>query len=278
MSESSGATTISTDEKHIWGSCGFAVPGTEVKVFAIDDKGDKKECPPADDIFNPKDVEQGEVCFRGRHVMMGYLANPALGAEHVAEIESKSREAIDKDGWLHSGDKGCIGKSGMLRITGRYKELIITAGGENVAPVPIEECIKQNCAAISNVMMVGDKRKYNICLVTLKAEGATGELPGTQNLAGDAAKLVSGISTTLAAKQSKEYREHISNAIKKANSNSLVCPSNASQVQKFEILVSDFSSEGGEFTPTLKLKRKFVEEKYASIIEGVYDPDEIKSL
>lgn len=69
--------------------------------------------------------------------MMGYLANPDLGAEHVAEIEKKSADAIDKEGWLHSGDKGCRDERGMFRVTGRYKELLIGAGGENIAPVPI---------------------------------------------------------------------------------------------------------------------------------------------
>ena len=95
----------------------------------------KTPCPPCQSIISPSEEEQGEICFRGRHIMMGYLANPALGEEHVAEIEKKTREAIDTNGWLHSGDKGCMDKDGMFKITGRYKELIITAGGENIAPV-----------------------------------------------------------------------------------------------------------------------------------------------
>merc|ERR1719356_2006705 len=79
---------------------------------------------------------------------------------------------------------GCMDTKGMIRITGRYKELIIGSGGENIAPVPIEDEIKKRCAAISNVMMVGDKRKFNTCLVTLKAKGATGEQPGGDELDG----------------------------------------------------------------------------------------------
>ena len=71
----------------------------------------------------------------GASCVLPQLANPALGEEHVAEIEKKTREAIDTNGWLHSGDKGCMDKDGMFKITGRYKELIITAGGENIAPV-----------------------------------------------------------------------------------------------------------------------------------------------
>merc|ERR1711920_1017095 len=116
--------------------------------------------------------------------MMGYMANPDFGQEHVEEMTAKNRSAIDKYGWLHSGDKGCIDSNGMIRITGRYKELIIGAGGENIAPVPVEENIKLQCPALSNVMMVGDNRKYNVALVTLLAEGSTGEFPGGDKLTG----------------------------------------------------------------------------------------------
>merc|ERR1719329_897857 len=93
---------------------------------------------------------------------------------------------MDEDGWLHSGDKGVISTRGMIRITGRYKELIIGAGGENIAPVPIEDNMKKLCPFISNIMMYGDKRKFNVCLITLKCVGATGDLPGSNKLDGDA--------------------------------------------------------------------------------------------
>merc|ERR1719158_2499932 len=115
---------------------------------------------------------------------MGYMANPNFGLEHIAEIEAKTAGAIDKDGWLHSGDKGCVDTMGMFKVTGRYKELIIGAGGENIAPVPVEENIKLLCPALSNVMMVGDNRKFNVALVTLQAEGSTGEFPGGDELTG----------------------------------------------------------------------------------------------
>merc|ERR1719174_778285 len=114
--------------------------------------------------------------------MMGYMANSDLGPAHVAEINKKTSEAIDADGWLHSGDKGMITVQGMVKITGRYKELIIGEGGENIAPVPIEDHVKKTCDGIAEVMMVGDKRKYNIALITLKAVGANGEVPGTDDL------------------------------------------------------------------------------------------------
>merc|ERR1719160_446021 len=101
--------------------------------------------------------------------MMGYMANPDLGPRHVAEIEKKTKETIDNEGWLHSGDQGMVTEKGMVKITGRYKELIIGSGGENIAPVPIEDHVKKMCDGICEVMMVGDKRKYNVALVTLKA-------------------------------------------------------------------------------------------------------------
>ena len=113
MSECTGAVTWSTDQTHLWGSCGFAVPGCEVKVFRVADDGSKTECPPATDIFAPTEEQQGELCYRGRNIMMGYMANPDLGQEHLDEIEKKNRSAIDEDGWLHSGDKGCVGTTGV---------------------------------------------------------------------------------------------------------------------------------------------------------------------
>merc|ERR1719158_2501342 len=129
---------------------------------------------------------------------MGYMAQPDLGLDHVAEINKKTAEAIDADGWLHSGDKGMITVKGMVKITGRYKELIIGEGGENIAPVPIEDSVKKLCDGVAEVMMIGDKRKYNVCVVTLKAVGANGEFPGPDNL--DAgAKRVNPAVTTISA-------------------------------------------------------------------------------
>merc|ERR1712087_940420 len=121
--------------------------------------------------------------------MMGYLAQQDLGDAHVREINKKTGEAIDKDGWLHSGDKGMITDVGMVKITGRYKELIIGDGGENIAPVPIEDSIKKLCDGVNEVMMIGDKRKFNVAVVTLKAIGANGEVPVTDTLDAGAARL-----------------------------------------------------------------------------------------
>ena len=126
-------------DNYFMSSTGGAVQGTEMK------------------IDNPDKEGNGEICYRGRHVFMGYFKD-----------EQATRAAIDKDGFLHSGDVGKIDKHGNLTITGRIKELIITAGGENVAPVLIEDEVKRNLKFISNCMVIGDKKKYLAILLTLK--------------------------------------------------------------------------------------------------------------
>merc|ERR1719375_2246062 len=141
------------------------------------------------------------------------MACPDLGSSHKAEIEKKTAETIDSDGWLHSGDKGMITTRGMVKITGRYKELIIGDGGENIAPVPIEDNIKKLCDGINEIMMVGDKRKYNVAIVTLKAVGANGEVPGTDNLDAAAARLNPAVTTISGAMKDEQWISAITEAI-----------------------------------------------------------------
>lgn len=269
MSECIGAMTWSVDACHVWGSCGFIMPGVELKIFKTD-TGRKVECPAAKQLMHPTEEEQGEVCFRGRNIMMGYMANPDLGPEHVDLIRKKNNAAIDEEGWMHSGDKGCVDVRGMVRITGRYKELIIGAGGENVAPVPIEDNVKSLCPGISNFMMIGNQRKYNVALVTLKAKGANGEVAGTDELADAAMKISKGIKTISGASRDEKWIKTITQAIINTNKNGSCCPSNASKIQKFTILPRDLSIEGGELTPTLKTKRAVVDSKYAPVIDLMY--------
>mmetsp|Transcript_9284 Transcript_9284/g.10748 ORF Transcript_9284/g.10748 Transcript_9284/m.10748 type:complete len:744 (+) Transcript_9284:169-2400(+) len=272
MSENTGAASWSTDECHLWGSCGYTMPGTEVKVFRQTGAtiNEKVEAPRCESKAAATEEQQGEICFRGRHVMMGYMANPRLGAAHVKEIEAKNAGTIDNEGWLHSGDKGTMTKTGMLHITGRYKEIIITAGGENVAPVPIEDSVKKLCGAVSNIIMIGDKRKFNVCLITLKAKGATGELPGGNDLDGGALLVNPDVTTVSGAMDDPTMIETIIKAIKATNADGSCCPSNASKIQKFTILPKDISVETGDLTATLKLKRSVVQEKYAKQIEAMY--------
>merc|ERR1712113_680390 len=159
----------------------------------------------------------------------------------ITEIESKNAAAIDKDGWLHSGDKGMITMQGMVKITGRYKELIISEGGENIAPIPIEDHVKKSCDGIAEIMMVGDKRKYNVALVTLKAVGANGEVPGTDDLDAGAARVNPDVKTISSAMKDQAWIDAITAAIKSANDNGKVCFNNAARVQKFTILPTNFS-------------------------------------
>lgn len=269
MSECTGAVTWSTDDAHKWGSCGWPLPSMEVKILKTE--GDKVECPRWDPTTGaPTEDQQGEVCYRGRNIMMGYMANPDLGEEHVAAIKQKNADAIDDEGWLHSGDKGVMDTDGMVKITGRYKELIIGAGGENIAPVPIEDAIKAACPAISNIMMVGDKRKFNVALVTLKAKGATGELPGGDDLDGPALELVPGVTTISAAIDNPAVAKAITDVITAINKDTKVVPSPPARIQKFTILRTDFSVATDELTPTLKLKRSVVQAKHEAQLDRMY--------
>lgn len=139
MSECAGGHAICTNEKFRLGSVGQSFPGFMTKLENIDNTG------------------EGEICMGGRHTLMGYLNEP-----------EKTKEAKDEKNWLHTGDLGRIDADGFLYITGRIKELIITAGGENIPPVNIEELVIKECPALSNAMLIGDKKKYLTMLVTLK--------------------------------------------------------------------------------------------------------------
>merc|ERR1712137_1313752 len=248
------------------------MPGMEVRAFKVDptDVNKKEEVPAAPSLDEVDEQYMGELCFRGRNNMMGYMACADMGAAHVAEIKKKTAETIDNEGWLHSGDKGMITKDGMVKITGRYKELIIGEGGENIAPVPIEDSIKKLCDGIGEVMMIGDKRKYNVCVITLKAVGANGEVPGTDDLDAGAKRVNPEVKTISAAMDDKTWIDTIQKAIDDTNKNTKVVQNNAFSIQKFCILPQNFSEQEGELTPTKKLKRKAVETRYQKIIDKMY--------
>merc|ERR1712083_717325 len=181
------------------------------------------------------------------------MANPDLGSDHVTSLAKKNAEAIDADGYMHSGDKGLMTVEGMVKITGRYKELIIGEGGENIAPVPIEDSVKKLCDGINEVMMIGDKRKFNVAVVTLKAIGANGEVPGTDTLDAGAARLNPEVDTISGAMDDPTWIKAITDAISATNKNTKVCINQAFTIQKFMILPTNFSEEGNELTPTKKL-------------------------
>lgn len=238
MSESTGPVSTCVPNFFKVGTVGSILPGIEAKIVheAVRDK-----------------PGEGEICYRGRNIMLGYMDDP-----------EKTAETIDENGFLHSGDVGKI-ENGLLSITGRIKELIITAGGENIAPVPIEDKIKSELPAISNIMMVGDRRKYNSCLITLKTEVDSENRP-TANLTVEALD-VSAAKTVSEAKEDDVWKKYIESGIKRYNSTAV---SRAQKIQKFTILETDFSVAGGELTATLKLKRSVVAKMYENEIESMY--------
>lgn len=248
MSESTGPTTMShlLGRGFVLGSCGLPMPGTEIRI-EHDSKRDK--------------VGEGEICFRGRHIMSGYMYDPA-----------KTAEAIDKNGWLRSGDVGRVDDQGMLFITGRIKELLIGSGGENVAPVPIEERLKSALPAVSNLVMIGDKRKFFVALVTPKCvPNADGTF--SQALDGAAALGIDPAATTAAqASKSLKWKAYVQTAVDDYNKKHAV--SSACKIAKFEILPMDFSVPTDEIGPTLKLKRNVVNQKFAELIDRMYPKDE----
>lgn len=240
MSECTGPMTTCLPNYYKVGSCGIAIKGAELKI---------------DHVAGRDKPGEGEICFRGRHIMMGYMNN-----------KIKSTGAIDSTGFLHSGDVGRVDEDGFLFITGRIKELIITAGGENIAPVPIEDNVKDELPAISNVMMVGDQRKYNVCLITLRQEPDSKTGGFLDNLDGASKELSAKSTTWQQARDDPVWQEYITAGIKRANEKAV---SRAAKIQKFKI-VTDFSVPDNLLTPTLKLKRPTVNERYAEVIESLY--------
>ena len=209
--------------------------------------------------------ENGEILLRGRNIMMGYLNN-----------SEKNIETFTSNRYLKTGDIGILEKSpfgdvNLLKITGRIKELIITAGGENIAPVPIENTIKTACPLISNVILIGDKRKFLSILVTLRVVidpdtmVASNELDN--NCLIELKKLGSDSKTVEEAKNEDIIHQAIQKSVDYYNNNAV---SNAQKVQKYVILDSDFTIAGGELTGTQKIKRNIILEKYETEIEDMY--------
>ncbi|XP_039950932.1 long-chain-fatty-acid--CoA ligase heimdall-like [Bactrocera tryoni] len=257
-SEAGGAMTLTRSYCHL-DSSGRVMLGIEAKI-------DK-----------PNEHGQGEICLRGRCVMMGYLNN----------VE-KTHECIDSDGWMHSGDVGRLSTDGCLHITGRIKDIVITAGGENIPPLYIENLIKAELPCVSNALVVGDKRKFLVVLLTLKTDidNATGLPHDTLHL--DTVSWLKSLDihyTRLSEvlnipaftpsidykgsviKPDQKVVAAVEAGLTRANRNAL---SRAQRVQKFALLPHDFTVPTGELGPTLKSRRAFICEKYADIIEELY--------
>ncbi|KAL3290030.1 hypothetical protein HHI36_023402 [Cryptolaemus montrouzieri] len=244
MSESSGAHTLCTPNDYNLETIGLGVPG--VKTM----------------IANPEDG-QGEICLYGRHIFMGYLDEP-----------EKTLETLDSDGWLHTGDLGKQDERGFVYITGRLKELLITAGGENIPPVPIEQMVQSELPHLSYAVLIGDKRKFLSLLITLKSEvdlDTTEPLdtlvPSVQDWLKSLKCPAKTIKEVLQAGPDPNLLNAIQEAIDKVNKKAT---SNAQKIQKFKILPSDFSVPTGELGPTMKVRRRIVLEKYNDLIESIY--------
>ncbi|HVZ76430.1 MAG TPA: AMP-binding protein [Gemmatimonadaceae bacterium] len=221
MSECTGPATVCTPSRYRTGKAGFCLPGAELRI-----------------------AEDGEVCMRGRHVFKGYYKDPAGTAE-----------ALDADGWLHSGDIGAIDADGFLQITDRKKDLIITAGGENVAPQLVEGHLKA-IPVISQAVVVGDRQRYLSVLLTLD--------PARVPI--DAAAAGSPARDPKAAAECATFRAYLQQRIDEINRNL----ARVQTVKRFEIIPHEFTVEGGELTPSMKVRRKVVLEKYATQVARLY--------
>jgi long-chain acyl-CoA synthetase len=217
MTETSTAATIATPEDFRFGTIGKPFPGVEVKI--------------ADD---------GEILVKGPNVFKGYYKNDKATAETIV------------DGWLHTGDIGEFDADGYLKITGRKKDIIITAGGKNITPANLEAEIKQH-PLISQCVVIGDRRPFLVAVVTLDPE--------------EAAKLAAEKGLDLATLHDDEsVRASIQTHLDQVNQKF----ARVEQVKKFEVLPRDFSQEGGELTPSMKVKRNVVADKYADEVEALY--------
>uniref|UniRef100_A0A8C0XGF7 long-chain-fatty-acid--CoA ligase n=1 Tax=Castor canadensis TaxID=51338 RepID=A0A8C0XGF7_CASCN len=244
MSETSGPHTFSCKDDYKVLSCGKILSGCKNMLYQQNKDG------------------IGEVCVWGRHVFMGYL-----------EREEATVEVIDEEGWLHSGDLGRMDSQGFLYITGRIKEILITAGGENVPPIPIETLVKEKIPIVSNALLVGDRAKFLSMLLTLKCE--TDQMSGEplDKLSPEAINfcLSVGSQASTVTEIVKQRDPLVYTAIQRGiDAVNQEATSNAQRIHKWIILEKDFSIQGGELGPTTKVRRHFIIQKYTTQIESLY--------
>jgi long-chain acyl-CoA synthetase len=218
MTETSTGGTANLPGASKVGTVGRALPGVEVKI--------------ADD---------GELLVKGPNIFQGYYNNEEATAETIV------------DGWLHTGDLASIDSEGYVSITGRKKEIIITAGGKNITPVNIEALVKRH-PLVSQCVVVGDRKPYLVALITLDPEALT-RFAAEQGTLDEASATESPVVRAELEKHIEEVNSHFASV---------------EQVKRFQILPHDLSQEGGELTPTLKLKRPVIASKYEGEIENLY--------
>jgi long-chain acyl-CoA synthetase len=222
LTESAAGTHVNLPQARKIGTVGPALPGIDVRI-----------------------AEDGEVLMRGPWIMRGYRGLP-----------ERTSEALDPDGWLHTGDVGFVDADGFLSITDRKKDLIKTSGGKYVAPTDLEARLKVASALVSQVLVHGDRRNFVSALVTLDPEAAT-RWAAENGLAGRAV-------TELAA--APEVRALLQREIDRLNAS---LPRFAT-LKRFTILPREFSEAEGEVTPSQKLKRKVIEERYRAQLDAMY--------
>jgi long-chain acyl-CoA synthetase len=222
LTETSPVVAANFDDGVRIGTVGRPLPGTTIRI------GD-----------------DGEILIKGDQVFKGYWNNPAATAE-----------ALDSDGWFHSGDLGDLDDEGFLSITGRKKELIVTAGGKNVAPAVLEDRIRGHLL-VSQCMVVGDRQPFIAALVTIDEEA----LPAWKAENGKPAD-----ASLDDLRDDEQLRATIQEAVNYANQ----AVSKAEAVKSFRILPRDFAEATGELTPSLKVKRNVVMKEYADEIAAIY--------
>jgi long-chain acyl-CoA synthetase len=222
LTETTGGTTINAPAEQRYGTVGRALRGIDVRIA-----GD------------------GEVLVRGPSVMRGYWRKP-----------EETRAVIDAEGWFHTGDIGELDAQGFLRITDRKKDIIVTAGGKNVAPQNIENLLKQS-PWVSQAMVHGDKRPYLVALLTLNAD--TVARYARENG-------VDGGAVAGALASHPGVRAEVQREVDAVNARL----SSFETVKRFAIVARDFSVEGGELTPTLKVKRQWVSERHRDLLDALY--------
>jgi long-chain acyl-CoA synthetase len=221
MTETTAVGAVNTLENLKFGTVGRAMPGVEFKI--------------ADD---------GEILIKGPNVFSEYWRNPEA-----------TKETFTEDGWLMTGDLGSLDEDGYLSITGRKKDIIITAGGKNLTPSNIENDLKQS-RYISQAVMYGDRRPYPVVLITLDAEEI---IPWAKqnDLPEDMSELV--------------HTDQVRDLVQKELDRSNAKYAQVEQVKKFALLDHDLTQESGELTPTLKLKRNVVNERYEDVFDSLYN-------